>query len=315
MNERPLGRSGLSIAPLVLGTNVFGWNIDGPTSHAILDRFVDAGFNAVDTANSYSRWVPGHKGGESESVIGTWIKKGGKRDKIVIATKVGSDMGNGKGLAKAYVLRAAEESLKRLQTDRIDLYQSHFDDLKVAPEETLSAYAQLIKDGKVRAIGASNMKPDRLKESLAASARLGIPRYESLQPNYNLYDRKEYETDFEPVCVREGLGVIPYYSLAGGFLSGKYRTPADAKKNDARGGKVAGYLNARGLKILKALDVVAARHNAKPGQIAIAWLMAQPSITAPIASATSVAQLEETLAATRITLSADDLAVLDKASA
>ncbi len=315
MELRPLGKSSLKIAPLVLGGNVFGWNVDEKTSFALLDAFVDAGLNAVDTADTYSRWAPGHKGGESETVIGNWLKKSSKRDKVVIATKVGNDMGEGKSLKKDYILRAAEACLKRLQVDCIDLLQTHFDDETTPVEETLAAYGTLIKDGKVRAIGASNMSPARLKDSLAASKVLGVPRYESLQPNYNLYDRAEFEHDYAPICRAEGLGVITYYSLAGGFLTGKYRVAADVGKSAARGGKVKGYLDARGLAILKALDAAAARHGATPAQIALAWLIAQPVVTAPIASATSLAQLADIMKAPSIKLSQDDLAALDTASA
>jgi aryl-alcohol dehydrogenase-like predicted oxidoreductase len=315
MELRPLGKSDLKIAPLMLGGNVFGWNVDAAASFAILDAFVDAGFNAVDTADTYSRWAPGHKGGESETVIGNWLKTSGKRDKVVIATKVGNDMGEGKSLKKDYVLRAAEACLKRLQVDCIDLLQTHFDDETTPVEETLGAYGQLIKQGKVRAIGASNMTPARLKESLAASKVLGVPRYECLQPNYNLYDRAGFERDYAPICRAEGLGVITYYSLAGGFLTGKYRSAEEAAKNRARGGKVQGYFDARGLAILKALDVVAARHKATPAQIALAWLMAQPLVTAPIASATSLQQLDDIMKAPQIKLTPDDVAALDQASA
>ncbi len=224
MELRRLGRSDLHIAPLMLGTNVFGWNVDEATSFAVLDAFVDAGFNAIDTANTYSRWVPGHQGGESETIIGNWLKKSGKRAKVVIATKVGEDMGEGRGLKKNDILREAENSLRRLQTDRIDLYQTHFDDRSTTPEETLQAYAQLIAQGKVRAIGASNIAPARLQASLDASQRPGLARYESLQPRYNLYDRAASSADFEPTCLKERIGVIPYYSLAAGFLTGKYRS-------------------------------------------------------------------------------------------
>jgi len=315
MNLRQVGRSDIHIAPLVLGGNVLGWNVDEKTSFAILDAFVDAGFNAIDTADSYSRWVPGHKGGESETVIGSWLKRSGKRGKVVIATKVGNDMGEGKCLRKDYILRAAEACLKRLQTDRIDLLQTHFDDEVTPVEETMGAYAQLIAQGKVRTVGASNMSPARLKASLVASKAAGIPRYESLQPNYNLADRQQFETDYAPICKAEGLGVIPYYSLAGGFLTGKYRSAAEAAKNPARGGKVKNYFHPRGERILKALDAVAARHSATPAQIALAWLIAQPLVTAPIASATSLAQLADIVNAPGINLSADDLKALNSASA
>lgn len=315
MEMRPLGKSNLKIAPLMLGGNVIGWNVDEPASFSLLDAFVDAGFNGIDTADTYSRWVPGHKGGESETVIGNWLKKRGKRGRVVIATKVGNDMGEGNSLKKDYVLRAAEACLKRLQVDCIDLLQTHFDDETTPVEETLAAYGQLIKQGKVRAIGASNMSPARLKESLAASKVLGVPRYESLQPNYNLYDRKNFERDYAPICRAEGLGVITYYSLAGGFLTGKYRSGADLTKSAARGGKVKGYLDSRGLAILKALNEVAARHGATPAQIALAWLIAQPVVTAPIASATSLTQLGDIMKAPSITLTPEDMAALDAASA
>ncbi|AXK79605.1 aldo/keto reductase [Pseudolabrys taiwanensis] len=315
MQLRPLGRSGLQIAPLMLGGNVFGWSADEKTSFAILDAFVDAGFNAVDTADSYSRWAPGHSGGESETVIGRWFKQSGKRDKVVIATKVGSDMGEGKCVRKDYILRSTEASLKRLQVDCIDLYQTHFDNEETPVEETLEAYAQLIKAGKVRAIGASNLTPARLTASLAASAKLGVPRYETLQPLYNLVERSGFETDYLPIVREHGLGVIPFYALAAGFLTGKYRTEADARKNAARGGKVKGYLNPRGVAILDALDQVASRQHATPAQIALAWLLAKPGVTAPIASATSLEQLKDILKAPALKLSAEDIAALDQASA
>ena len=311
MNLRPLGRSGIAIAPLILGGNVFGWNTDQQTSSAILDAFVDEGFNAVDTADSYSRWAPGHVGGESEIIIGRWLKQSGKRDKVVIATKVGSDMGEGIGLRKDYILRAAEGSLRRLGVETIDLYQTHFDDETTPVEETLEAYAKLIGDGKVRAIGASNLTPDRLKASLAASKAHGLPRYESLQPLYNLSDRKEFETEYAPIVRAEGLGVINYYSLAAGFLTGKYRSSEDALKHPGRGGRLKRYADARGFAILKSLDAVAARHDATPAQVAIAWLVAQPLITAPIASATSLDQLRDIMRGPRLKLTAEDLKALD----
>jgi aryl-alcohol dehydrogenase-like predicted oxidoreductase len=314
MNLRPLGRSGIAIAPLMLGSNVFGWNVDQKTSAAILDAFVDAGFNAVDTADSYSRWAPGHVGGESETVIGRWLKDSGKRDKVVIATKVGADMGEGRCLRKDYILRACEASLRRLGIETIDLYQTHFDDEATPVEETLAAYAQLIGDGKVRAVGASNLSPARLKASLAASRSGSLPHYESLQPLYNLADRKGFETDYAPICRDEGLGVIPYYALAAGFLTGKYRSAEDAAANPARGGKVKGYFDARGVAILKALDEVAGRHQATSAQVALAWLIARPPVTAPIVSATSVAQLTDIMKAPRLKLSAEDMAALDAAS-
>jgi len=312
MHPRPLGRSGLSIAPLMLGTNVFGWNVDEPTAFAILDAFVDAGFNAIDTANTYSRWVPGHSGGESETVIGKWLKKSGKRDKVVLATKVGEDMGEGRSLRKDYIARECEASLKRLQTDRIDLYQTHFDDEVTPPEETMAAYAQLIVQGKIRAAGVSNVSPKRLRASLEASQRLGIPRYEALQPLYNLSDRKEFETGYEALCREQQIGVIPYYGLAAGFLTGKYRLPEHADKNPARAGRLKKYLDARGSRILQAVDQVAARHSAKPAQVSLAWLIGR--VTAPIVSATNVQQLLELAQAPSVKLSDEDHALLDKAS-
>ncbi len=315
MEFRKLGRSGLSLAPLMFGGNVFGWTADEKTSHALLDAFTDAGFNGIDTADSYSRWVPGHKGGESETIIGNWLKTSGKRDKVVIATKLGEDMGEGRSLRKDYVLRAAEASLKRLQTDRIDLYQTHFDDDKTPVEETLSAYAQLIKDGKVRAIGASNVTPERLKASLNASKTSGLPRYDSLQPLYNLSDRREFESEYAPICAKENIGVINYYSLAAGFLTGKYRSQDDAAKNPARGGRLKRYIDARGLRIVAALDAVAKRHNASDAQVALAWLMGRPLMTAPIVSATNLKQLDDIMKAPRLKLAADDVAALDSASA
>jgi len=315
MEMRQLGRSPLRLAPLVLGGNVFGWNVDEKTSFALLDAFVDAGFNAVDTADSYSTWVPGHKGGESETIIGNWLKRSGKRDKVVIATKLGEDMGEGRSLKGDYVLRACDASLRRLQTDRIDLYQTHFDDEVTPVEETLAAYAKLIAQGKVRVVGASNLSPERLTASLAASKTLGLPRYESLQPLYNLSDRKEFETEYASIVKAEGIGVINYYSLAAGFLTGKYRSHDEAGKHPGRGGRLKRYADARGFRILKAMDAVAAHHAATPAQVALAWLMSQPLITAPIASATSLEQLQEIMQASRIALTNDDVAALDKASA
>jgi aryl-alcohol dehydrogenase-like predicted oxidoreductase len=315
MKKRQLGQSAITVAPLMLGGNVFGWTIDEATSFKVLDAFVAAGLNFIDTADSYSTWVPGHNGGESETIIGNWIKRSGKRDKMVIATKVGSDIpGQGKGLSKAWIMRQAEESLKRFQTDYIDLYQSHRDDANTPVEETLEAYAQLVQQGKVRVIGCSNFTAERTKESLAASRKHGWPRYESLQPHYNLYERATYETTLEPLALQEKLGVIPYYSLAAGFLTGKYRSHEDLSKSP-RGQGAKKYLNDRGYRILTALDQVAARHLATPAQVALAWLMARPSITAPIASATSVEQLNELVKATRLELSQADIAQLNQASA
>ncbi len=315
MEKRRLGQSDLAIAPLMLGGNVFGWNVDQTTAFAILDAFTDAGFNAIDTANTYSRWVPGHQGGESETIIGNWLKKSGKRDKVVIASKVGEDMGQGRSLKQSDILREAENSLRRLQTDRIDLYQTHFDDPNTAPDETLRAYAMLIAQGKVRAIGASNISAARLQASLAASQRLGLARYESLQPRYNLYDRAAFERDLAPICRSERIGVITYYSLAAGFLTGKYRSPGDLGKSAARAPRIKDFFNARGLNILTALDEVAARHAATPAQVSLAWLIAQPSVTAPISSATSLTQLNEIMQAPRLKLAPEDIAALDAASA
>jgi len=314
--RRALGRSGLQVSPLCFGGNVFGWTVDEATSFSLLDAWVDAGFNFIDTADVYSRWAPGHQGGESEAVIGKWLKARGQRDRIVLATKVGKDMGGGKvGLKPAYIRQAVEDSLRRLQTDVIDLYQSHDDDLDTPLEETLGAYAELIQAGKVRAIGASNHSAPRLAQALQISERQGLPRYESLQPLYNLYDRAVFEDALRPLCLKHGVGVINFYALAAGFLTGKYRSEADAGKS-ARGPKTVGlYLNERGLRILAELDEVAERYEATPGQVAIAWQLAQPGITAPIASATSLEQLAALVKATRLQLDADALEALSQASA
>ena len=314
MQQRKLGRSGLSIAPIVFGGNVFGWTADEATSFALLDAFVASGFNCIDTADAYSRWVPGHVGGESETIIGNWLKRRGKRDDVIVATKVGADMGEGRNLTRDYIMRSVEASLKRLQTDYIDLYQEHWDDEKTPVAETMKAFATLIRDGKVRAVGASNLSPARLRESLAASAQHGWPRYETLQPHYNLVERGEYERDFEPICKEHGLGVIPYWSLAAGFLTGKYRSEADLGKSP-RGGGVKKYLDARGHRVLAALDTVAAGAGATPAQVALAWLIARPSITAPIASATSVAQWHDIARAAELKLGDDAIRKLDAASA
>jgi len=316
MNLRPLGRSGLQVAPLAFGGNVFGWSADEATSFSLLDAFVDAGFNLVDTADVYSRWVPGHSGGESETVIGKWLRKGGKRHSVVIATKVGMDMGNGnQGLSRQHIAKSIDASLKRLQTDHVDLYQSHTDDAETSFEETLEAYAKLIEAGKVRAIGASNHSADRLSAALDVSERDGLPRYESLQPHYNLVERARFETDLEAVCLQRGVGVINYYGLASGFLSGKYRSEADLDKSKARGGSAKKYLTPKGLGIVKALDEVGRRYEVSSATVAIAWLIARPAITAPIASATSVAQLKELLAAATLNLDTEAIATLDAASA
>ncbi len=315
MKYRELGRSGLQVSPLTFGGNVFGWTVDEATSFSLLDAWVDIGFNAIDTADVYSRWAPGHTGGESEAIIGKWFKQSGKRDKVVLATKVGMDMGDGKvGLKPAYIRQAVEDSLRRLQTDRIDLYQSHKDDETTPLEETLQAYADLIKAGKVRAIGASNYTAPRLKEALDISERLGLPRYESLQPLYNLYDRKVFEAELEPLCVAENVGVINFYALAAGFLTGKYRTAEDASKSARGKNTTAKYLNDRGLRILAELDAVSERYETTPAQVALAWQIARPGITSPIASATSIAQLNELASAARLVLDADAITLLDEAS-
>jgi aryl-alcohol dehydrogenase-like predicted oxidoreductase len=314
MKKRKLGNSELEIAPLAFGGNVFGWTADEQTSFKLLDAFVAGGFNLVDTADVYASWAPGNQGGESETIIGRWLKRSGKRSEVVVATKVGMEMRGQKGLAKSYILRSAEDSLRRLQTDYIDLYQSHQDDPGTPLEETLEAYAELIRQGKVRAIGASNYSAQRLKESLLTSERNGLPRYESLQPLYNLYDRETFEAELEPLCLEKNVGVINYYSLASGFLSGKYRSESDLGKS-ARGGGVKKYLNERGLRILAALDEVAARQQATPAQVALAWLIARPSVTAPIASATSLEQLDELVKATALELDETSLRLLDEASA
>ena len=315
MNRRKLGNTGFDVAPLAFGGNVFGWTVDEATSFHLLDAFVDAGFNLIDTADSYSRWVTGHQGGESETIIGRWIAARGRHDDVVIATKVGSDMGLGrKCLRKDYILQAAEASLRRLQVNAIDLYQSHWDDETTPLDETLEAYATLIAQGKVRAIGASNLSVDRLQQALDVSARNGLPRYLTLQPPYNLYDRATFEGPLASLCIREGIGVISYFALAAGFLTGKYRSEADFAKS-ARGGGMSKYLNPRGLRILAALDRVAADKHATPAAVALAWLVDRPGLTAPIASATTVEQLGELIAATRLRLDADAVRALDQASA
>ena len=314
--RRPLGGTPFAIAPLMLGGNVFGWTADQAMSFALLDRFVDAGFNAVDTADVYSVWIDGHRGGESETVIGNWLALGGgRRDRIVLATKVGMEMApDRKGLAREHIVRAVEDSLRRLRTDRIDLYQSHQADPSVPIEETLRAYETLIAAGKVRAIGASNYRAPELAAALDASAAKDLPRYEALQPWYNLYDRADYEGELERLCEARGLGVIPYFGLASGFLSGKYRSEADLAGRP-RAYRVKNYLNPRGLAILAALDAVAGELGASPAQVALAWLMARPSVTAPIASATSLAQLDELVGAATLKLEPAQVEQLDRASA
>ncbi|HUO07495.1 MAG TPA: aldo/keto reductase [Phycisphaerae bacterium] len=317
---RPLGNSDITVRPLCLGGNVFGWTIDEPASFRILDAFAAAGFDFIDTADMYSKWKPGNTGGESETILGNWMKSRNNRNKIILATKVGMEMpaessgGAGKGLSKKWILHEVEASLARLQTDYIDLYQSHQDDPATPLEETLDAFAQLVKQGKVRLIGASNFSAERLAESLKVSTKHGYPRYETLQPHFNLVERKEFESTLRPVCASHNIGVIPYFSLASGFLTGKYRTEADLAKSP-RGQGIKKYLNPRGLRVLAALDEVAKRHKATPAQVALAWLIAQPTITAPIASATTLKQLEDLLASTRLQLDEQSITQLNAASA
>ncbi|MBB3772149.1 aryl-alcohol dehydrogenase-like predicted oxidoreductase [Angulomicrobium tetraedrale] len=316
MELRRLGSSDILVPPLCFGGNVFGWTADEATSLRLLDGLFEAGFTFIDTADVYSRWASGNQGGESETIIGKWMKARGNREKIVLATKVGSDMGLGKRCLKPdYVRTAIEASLKRLQTDYVDLYFSHWDDPETPFEDVLATYDELIKAGKVRLIGASNLTASRLFDALAVSAREGLPRYEVVQPEYNLYAREGYEAEIEPICQRNGLGVVAYYALAAGFLTGKYRTPADAAASVRGEDVVKTYLNPRGLRILAALDEVAAAHGASPAQVALAWIMARPSLTAPIASASRVEQLADLFAAASLTLAPADMARLDAASA
>ncbi|HXJ17729.1 MAG TPA: aldo/keto reductase [Candidatus Polarisedimenticolia bacterium] len=314
MIKRKLGNSGLEVGPLVLGGNVFGWTADEATSFKVLDAFVASGLNMIDTADVYSKWIPGHQGGESETIIGNWLAQRKNREKVLIATKLGVEMAPGEqGLSRAYILRAVERSLARLKTDYIDLYQAHRDDDKTPFEETLAAFGELIKAGKVRAIGASNYKANRLAEVLKVSAAKGLPRYESLQPWYNLYDRFDFEGELQTLCRRENIGVINYFSLASGFLTGKYRSQKDLEGR-ARGYRVKDMMNERGFRILKALDKVSAELGATPAQVSLAWLVAH-GVTAPIASATSLEQLRELIGATELKLSAEAVRLLDDASA
>jgi aryl-alcohol dehydrogenase-like predicted oxidoreductase len=315
MEKRQLGNTGLHVYPITFGGNVFGWTIDEKRSFELLDAFTGAGFNFIDTADVYSRWAKGNEGGESETIIGNWMKKNKNRESVIIATKVGSDMGGGKkGLSRKYIIKAAEDSLKRLQTDHIDLYQTHFDDESTPIEETLDAYAQLIKEGKVRHIGASNLSPDRLKESLQAAFDNGLPAYETFQPHYNLYEREKFENGLEPLCLGHNLGVLNYYSLASGFLTGKYRSEADLDKSQ-RGGGVAKYLDDRGFKILAALDEVAKQLDTTQATVALAWLIHRPSVTAPIVSATTVKQLESIINAPDLPITAHEIELLTQESA
>lgn len=313
MKRRRLGNSELEIAPLAFGGNVFGWTVDEQTSFELLDAFCAAGFNLIDTADVYSGWVPGNEGGESETIIGKWLNRSGKREEVIIATKVGMEMRGERGLSKSYILRSAEDSLRRLQTDYIDLYQSHQDDPETPMEETLEAYAELIRQGKVRVIGASNYSAERLRQSLLISEQNGLPRYESLQPLYNLYDREGFESELEALCLEQNIGVISYYGLASGFLSGKYRAESDLNKS-ARGRGVKKYLDEHGFRILNALDEVARRRASTPARVALAWLIACPSVTAPIASATSLEQLNDLIEATKLELDESSSRLLVEAS-
>jgi aryl-alcohol dehydrogenase-like predicted oxidoreductase len=314
MEKRQLGNTTLHVYPVTFGGNVFGWTIDEKKSFEILDGFTGAGFNFIDTADVYSRWAPGNNGGESETIIGNWMKQKKNRGDIILATKVGSDMGDGKkGLSKKYILQAAEDSLKRLKTDYIDLYQTHFDDETTPIEETLEAYAQLIKEGKVRHIGASNLTPERLKESMDVAIEHNLPGYQTFQPHYNLYEREKFEGGLEPLCLGYGLGVLNYYSLASGFLTGKYLSKDDLDKSQ-RGGGVAKYLDDRGFKILAALDEVAKQLNSTPATVALAWLIHRPSVTAPIVSATSLKQLESIMQAPDLAITAHEIELLTQES-
>ncbi|CAL74762.1 putative oxidoreductase, aldo/keto reductase family [Bradyrhizobium sp. ORS 278] len=316
MKHRQLGRSGLNVPPLCFGCNVFGWTVDETASFRLLDKVEDAGLVFLDTADVYSRWVPGHTGGESETIIGKWMKQRGNRDKIILATKVGMDMGDGKvGLKADYIARAVEDSLRRLQTDVIDLYQSHKDDEATPQEETLAAYDKLIKAGKVRVIGASNFSAERLQAALDIAKANSLPRYESLQPDYSLAERSVYEGALQRVCEQNQVGVITFFSLAAGFLTGKYRSEADYGKSPRGQRGIPKYMNERGMRILAALDEVAEATGAQLASIALAWLLAKPSVTAPIASATKPEHVDTLVAATQLTLTPDQVARLDAASA
>lgn len=315
MQTTALGKTGFNIVPLVFGGNVFGWTIDEKTSFAILDAFVDAGFNAIDTADVYSAWAPNNKGGESETIIGRWLKaRPGRRDKLKLFTKVGSDMGQPghKGLSARWIAQAVEDSLKRLQTDYIDLYFSHWPDPEVDYAETLGTYDKLLNAGKIRAIGASNLNAEQLQTSLDVAKAQQLPAYQVLQPEYNLYDRGSFEGALQELCVREHIGVVTYFSLASGFLSGKYRGDTDLSKS-ARGSRVSKYLNAKGIRILAALDEVSAQHHVKPAEVALAWLIAAKGVTAPIASATQVSHINSFAKAMELQLSPTELAKLTEA--
>lgn len=313
MTTRELGNTGIHIAPLVFGGNVFGWTADKQRSFELLDRFVDAGFNAIDTADMYSTWVPGNQGGESETIIGQWLASRGNRDGVVLFTKVGMEMPDGQGLSASWIEQSIENSLRRLQTDYVDVYFSHIHDNDVPVEETLQAYDKLIRAGKVRTIGASNHTAEQLDAALKAADNNSLPRYRVLQPEYNLHDRASYDGPLCDLAMQEGMGVVTYFSLASGFLSGKYRSDADLGKS-ARGGAIERYLTPRGMQILDALDEVAETHNATPAEVALAWLMARPGVTAPIASATRIQQLDSLIRSSQLALTDRDLSRLDQAS-
>lgn len=316
MDKRKLGNTDLLVSPVTFGGNVFGWTLDEKKSFEVLDGFIEAGFNFIDTADVYSRWVPENKGGESETIIGNWMKARNNRNQIILATKVGSNMElNGKKcLSKKYILEAVDASLLRLKTDYIDLYQSHYDDPETPVQETLEAYDQLIRAGKVRWIGASNFSAERFKESLETSARLSLPKYQTFQPEYNLYKREGFEKELEQICLDNQVGVINYYSLASGFLTGKYRSETDLGKSQ-RGSAVKEFMNPRGFRILKALDEVSEQYNSSLASVALAWLMARPSVTSPIASVTSLAQLKNLTKAAALRLDVEVISILDAASA
>jgi aryl-alcohol dehydrogenase-like predicted oxidoreductase len=315
MQRVKFGKSDLEVPVLCLGGNVYGWTVSEQDSFRQLDAALEAGLNFIDTADVYSRWVPGHQGGESEAILGKWLAQGGKRENVILATKLGIDMGDGKqGLKPSYIAQAVEDSLRRLQTDYIDLYQAHKDDDQTPLEETLAAFDKLVQQGKVRHVGASNYSGARLAQALKVSKDNGLVSYISLQPKYNLVDREEFEADLLPVLQQHGLAVIPYYSLAAGFLTGKYRSKKDAE-GKARGGTVAKYLNDWGFQVLKVLDEVAAAHHSTPGNVALAWLMVQPGVTSPIVSATSSEHLADLVNATRLTLDHASLEKLNAVSA
>lgn len=314
MQKRSLGNSGLNVSPLTFGGNVFGWTVDKQQSFKLLDAFMDAGFNFVDTADTYSWWAAGNKGGESEAIIGAWFAERKNRDKVILSTKVGSKTGEHPvNVSRKFILKSVEDSLRRLKTDYIDLYQTHFDDGNTPVEETLSAYQELIKQGKVRVIGTSNMSLERIKESLATAEKDDLPKYQTLQPLFNMMEREKYEKELRPMVEKHNLGVLSYFSLASGFLTGKYRSKDDLDKSE-RGDTVEKYLNDKGFRVLKALDTVSEKHNTTPAATTLAWTMAQPTITAPIVSATSLEQMEAIFNAPALKLDSEDMDLLDRAS-